>query len=116
MGPEVRVLVQHLSRFPSGTPCDTDHFFLFREAGAYFDFYEASPVKCTVACITGWACHRSIGIRMCVLCSLDSSKVGSMGPLPASWGTIGLCTGFVGYGLEIACAFAGAANPECSGS
>eukprot|EP00983_Pelagomonas_calceolata_P012038 386286-Pelagomonas_calceolata.AAC.1 len=64
MDPEVRVPVQHFSRFPSGTPCDTDHFF-FREAvsclavpvlmgfaqhpvllGAYFDFYEASPVIC----------------------------------------------------------------------
>eukprot|EP00983_Pelagomonas_calceolata_P014651 465200-Pelagomonas_calceolata.AAC.1 len=74
MGPEVRVLVQHFSRFPSGTPCDTDHFLFFREAvsclffslrqlstcravpvlvgfaqhpvllGAYFEFYEAFPV------------------------------------------------------------------------
>eukprot|EP00983_Pelagomonas_calceolata_P010330 335189-Pelagomonas_calceolata.AAC.2 len=39
-----------------------------------------------------------------------------MGPLPASWDAIGLCTGFLGYSLGIACAFAGAANPECSGS
>eukprot|EP00983_Pelagomonas_calceolata_P028677 898068-Pelagomonas_calceolata.AAC.1 len=53
---------------------------------------------------------------MCVFCSLGSSKVGSMGPLPAFWGPIGLCTGFVGYSLEIACALAGAANTECSGS
>eukprot|EP00983_Pelagomonas_calceolata_P045514 1139770-Pelagomonas_calceolata.AAC.3 len=83
MGPEVRVLVQHFSHFPSGTPCDINNFMFFREVvsclffvlgqgsacravpvlmgfaqypvllGAYFDFYEASPVICTVACITG---------------------------------------------------------------
>eukprot|EP00983_Pelagomonas_calceolata_P031815 998406-Pelagomonas_calceolata.AAC.1 len=32
MGPEVRALVQHSSRFPSGTPCDTDHFLFLKEA------------------------------------------------------------------------------------
>eukprot|EP00983_Pelagomonas_calceolata_P029937 936883-Pelagomonas_calceolata.AAC.1 len=31
MGPEVRMLLQHFSCFPSGMPCDMDHLLFFRE-------------------------------------------------------------------------------------
>eukprot|EP00983_Pelagomonas_calceolata_P018845 592787-Pelagomonas_calceolata.AAC.1 len=88
--------------------------------GAYFDFYEASPVICMVTCITGGLVIVASGFVCVFFAHWAPAKLAAWVLCQPSGspchGAIGFCTGFVEYSLEIACAFADAANPECSGS
>eukprot|EP00983_Pelagomonas_calceolata_P133682 1161985-Pelagomonas_calceolata.AAC.5 len=78
MGPEVRVLVQHFSRFPSGTPCDTDNFLFFREAHLVSAPTSGSTASQAKSCFCYWTVEEKVPQLLTWHCSMP-------GPMAACW-------------------------------